>query len=100
MEDLYNTEMTHVINSGDYTIEEYLNAIEILVTKVRRKIFDNNIPIEDKIPAGVVNVDTVHRVIDTEVEHPAEIDASFLENEGTGRLSNRKDIGRNMNEEY
>ena len=49
---------------------------------IKLSLLDNS-SAEYKIPTGIVNVDLVHRVIDTEVEKPQ------IEN-----------IGRNMNEEY
>jgi hypothetical protein len=80
-EDLYNTEMRHIINAGDFTIEEYLNAIETLIKKVRRKVNEDRVPIINEIPSGIVSA----------------------KNEGTGVdhfLGGYQSTGRNMNEDY
>ena len=81
----------------EWQMSTQLANLRLLIQEVHRNDISES-PAE-KMPVGVVNVDTVHRVIDTDVERPTKIDASFLENEGTGAAA-PQNVGRNMNEEY
>ena len=78
----------------EWQMSTQLANLRLLIQEVYRNEISES-PAE-KMPTGVVNVDTVHRVIDVEDQRP-EVEDQHPEVELVG---NPMSVGRNMNEEY